>query len=189
MQRIVCSNILGETVVRVGGAVHPVHFATKSCWYWRANLDSVYGLFHRIELFLRDQTVRSIPSTSESWQYNSSEKPVVLVDNIDSRLLGGFADENRAWKWCVTGGRPSTSNYFIGHVFRCIATLYDQGSAKSVGNEGEFCTTSHLLILFWLNAVANWNTVGSGERSERVRDPDACDWQQRWHGWLRWSVG
>ena len=52
-------DILGETVVRVGGAVHPVHFATKSCWHWRANLDSVYGLFHRIELFLvRDQTVR-----------------------------------------------------------------------------------------------------------------------------------
>jgi len=82
---------------------------------------------------------------------------------------------------------PPTSNYFIGHVFMCIATLYDQGPAKSVGNEGEFCTTFHLLI-FWLNAVAYWNTVGSGERSERVRDPDACDWQQRWHRWDRQIV-
>ena len=96
MQRIVCSDILGETVVRLGGAVHPVHFATKSCcWYWRANLDSVYGLFHRIELFLvRDQTVRyNLPANPGNIAVKNQ---YLLVDDIDSRLLGGFADENRA---------------------------------------------------------------------------------------------
>jgi hypothetical protein len=50
----------------------------------------------RIELFLRDQTVRYHLPANPDEQYNSSEKPVVLVDDIDSRLLGGFADENRA---------------------------------------------------------------------------------------------
>ena len=87
-------DILGENVVRLGGAVHPVLFLQKRAGTG-ANRDSVYRLFHRIELFLRDQTVRyHLPANPGN--IIAVKNQYLLVYDIDSRLLGGFADENRA---------------------------------------------------------------------------------------------